>query len=484
MEAREQLEPVRAVTDPIVEPRVQSVSVGADGSVFVADQRGDILERTAQRTPWTRLKSNDIVASPSVNAPSSQLFGIASGVTVVSPVAEELAFAPLPQTGPTVVELAVANGGAGFYDVWARTASGELWVYSALSRSWNRVRAGVQHVAATLDGAVYVVVEGRVYARDGGPDPWIDLKAPTPVTGIAAGMNGAVWIVGGSGAVFRRGGDPLGWQPTATPPAQPAQIARGDEGTVWILAGGALYAYRGSAWHEVGWPGPRAPATIALASEELAFVIDAAGVIYQYTEYVDAWIPVAGDALPDFVTRVSAKDANHLWALDRAGAIYLLTRTGQGFQSKQVRGKMAAIATGADWTTWAVDLSGVPYYLFGDQFEPESAPAHFTAIAVGSSTKVIALDSSGRIYWHVAPNTWQSMSGEPPQGAPTFIDIAIDPHEVMRGIDLQHRMWIRSGGWARTGALDLTHVSSSCDAKHDYVWGISTHGIPVHVQRG
>jgi hypothetical protein len=470
-----------ATAAPILSPTVTSLSVSPDGYAFVVDENGAILQSTDQSQPWTAQPGNIAVSAVAASA-GELVFGIGPDGNACVASTDEPAdsWEELPAAGVKLAALAPGEIDTSTFVLWAIDSSSQVWSYQSGPMTWAAAKVTATQVAATSDGAVYRLDGGSLYAFDADASSWSQMKTPETVVSIAAGALENLWIVGTSGTVYEYDpGDGNGWYSVAPPAkASGGVLSAADDGTLWLLLSDTLYQYNPDTdgWDTVSWTPQTTLAQASIANLRNAWALDSKGSIYQYTEFIDAWIPISVVGPLPPLAIVSAESGEGLWGIDGAQGVWYLEPTTGGWEPIGQFSRLAGISAVADGpddaAVWGFRDNGT-YDLVADNGDyPVALKPTLSAIAVGNWDLIVGLDTAGSLYQWDEHGRWVEQAGGP------FIDIAIDANGLMHAIGTDHVLYMFQGAWFKTGATGLTQISAAGNGE---LWGVTVDGYPVQV---
>lgn len=481
-------------------PQLARISAARGGSVWGLDPDGALWGSTEDEVPWQPRPADAGVG------PFASLSAASDGTVY----AVDRSGVPYTYQGSwlrlgSLADGTLASASVGSADaVWGVDAAGRLLRYTPQTKTWQQipgpvVGGAVARCAATLDGSLFcVTADGTAYqytgsGRDTGSDAatsrpevnpgnaadWIALPAPAPLTDIAAGAGGWIWVVSVAGGLLQYSGQ--GWEAVGGPGGGPvAGVAAGADLTVWVLdRAGQLFQFDAAhtAWLPI--PAPAALAGLALGALDAAWALTADQKVYQYTESTAIWSPAGA---PGVYAELAAVDGGTLWLVDRERQVVRLTASdGTWTVTGQPVGPLR-LAAGQDGSLWGVDASGA---VLG--FDPAAstwhplpaAPAPAVKVSAGDAASVTALDAAGVVYaYDPATARWAALSEGAPEGG--FTDIGtVEGGTVFAVATADSGLYEYLGIWVSSVE---TATAVAVVGAYD-VWILDTEGRPQHALR-
>ena len=465
--------PTEETASPIASPKLRSISVAADDTVWGVTLDNAVVQSTDDSQPWTTIVSGK-ASTLAVSELNDMLYAIVDGVPGHRALDPGSEWHPMMSTGSTqLVKLWAGSDGGGSATVWATDSARTAWVWTASGGQWIHFNWTADAIASGADGALYRLDGGTVYGLDG--QSWDTIATPEPFGSLSAGALGDVWGIGTSGSVYHYDGA-LGWSLESTAKQFPgATVSVGDDGTVWLLQSGNIYAYdvNGPAWNPIAWTASGTPAAISVSSEAEVWAIGSDGAISQYTEHAGLWEAVAG--LPQPVTQVSATSGKSVWTVDPSGAVAVSQLEGT-WTTKPAPGVVATmVAASGDGDVIALDAAGAASTLGSSGWAQISTTPALQRVSVANGQFRVGLDSSGSAYASNAGATvWTALGNAQP-----LVDVAVVDGGAVYGVDRNGGTWLYLGTWsplAQPTATRLERISIHDTANF---WGIVADGTPI-----
>lgn len=215
------------------------------------------------------------------------------------------------------------------------------------------------------------------------------LASDTQVAGalqqISVGVDGALWGINSSGAIYNYNPQTGGW---VQAPGALAQISVGRAGLVWGLnSQGQIYRWNatGQSWDWI----PGTLAQIAVGADGKVWGINAQGSIYRYSS--QGWLQIPGT-----LQQIAVGFDGAVWGINSAHSVYHYN-PGSGF-FELVPGTLTALAVGADGDVWGIDASQAVYHFEAIAGGFQQVSGSLNQIAVRGGGNVWGVGSNGQVY--------------------------------------------------------------------------------------
>ncbi len=459
---------------PTPSPVLKSISVGGDDTVWgVLSDNGAVVESTAASQPWLPIPAAGPASAVCGSRSEGALYALFAGLPSTTTLTPGSPWTAMPSAGATLFTNLWAGAlGDGTPSLWATDSSRTAYNFVNTAPHWIQLNWTADVIAPSPDGSLFRLDGGVVYTTEG--ETWVQITTPEAMSDISAGAAGDLWAVGVSGSIYHYDG--VGEWATEGGPYPKASISAGEDGTVWLLDGQVIRAYdpTSGSFGAVTWTDPASPVAISVSTRDQAWVIDANGQIFQYTEYADLWDHVSG--LEGGVSQVSAASAGDVWLLDSAGNLSRNQRAGSAWTTTTVTGLQATTMAAGKNETLAIDATGKVWSCQASPPTVVSSTPALASVAVEPGGSRAGLDASGVVYsWDAASGSWA------PLPAPTepIKDLALAEGGAIFALGASGALWLYLGQWvpvAPAGTNPLQRI-----AIHDpaHFWGIAADGSPV-----
>jgi hypothetical protein len=460
----------------VYQPKLQSISVGKDESVWGIDKQGAALENQAGPVPsWVPLESAP--ASWVAVDTYAMSYGIVNGTAMSRSSEVEEPWQSMPGSPDNLKAI-----WAGFMPtteaviLYAIDKSQVIWAWVPPDSEWKKTDRTAEAVIPTEDGGVaYLSEHGKVsIATDGTPTP---IPAPEQIISLAAGAEADLWAVGTSGTVFHYDGEDTWVEESNRGQFPSGSISAGDDGTVWVLAGAAYVYETGSGtWTEAPGHFPGTMIQVSVASSQEIWAVESSGKVYRYTTDPNIWVVPPGGMGPAGV-QISAVEADLVWTLDSSGMARECRAAGGGWTVTEAAGLNAKWISASAGEVLGLDANGAAHcYASGKWTQLSSSPELIRVDAAEGNMRA-ALDAQGTVYtWNPGQSGWTAL----PRTTTPIVAIAMADGGGVLALDDTQALWLYLEQWVQCGAAPdpegLVQISmhNPSDA-----WGITKSGVPV-----
>lgn len=368
-------------------PALQHAPSGSGGSCWaVAKSEGALASWNGSQWSTATLPQSQQAAWVSVGADDTVWVLATTGALFQY---TDQTFRPLPGS----LTSAGSFSGSGAPNLWATGQPGNYGLYQYAYGSWQEVETPpLMHTAG--------------------------LNWPQ----VSVAPDGSVWLLDGSGTVWRQAmGSPWRWaaRPVPAGVAYLASLTASGPGSTWAVDNtGRIWSFSGT-WTQLpaGLPNNAAPDQVAAGAPGTLWAIDTNGNPYQYFQASSQWQAVPSSVLPQLA------QAPTTWALGRNGTIWQFAKGGwvQFFHELPNAISPAQVVAGADGSLWALDVNGGLYQYVTAQSAWQQiprAPAGLLQVAPLDPTSIWAIakdpdDAGSFILYQCMAGAWQQVAGAP-----------------------------------------------------------------------
>lgn len=473
-----------ALPAPIADPKLQSVSVAHDGSVWGVSLDGNVLECTKNEIPWLPVEgvsASAIAVVGAIEATVGTAYAIIDGQPQARSLLPGASWLPLPAFGGLVKIWAATDSQGTNAVVWGALSARDVYVWSSSNPTeWVDLEWSADIMAPASDGSLYRLLDGAVstFVNYGAGAEWRTVPTPEPFASLAAAAEDDLWGVGSSGTVYHYDGSGQ-WNAESEKGQFTAGVVdAGDDGTALVLFQGTIYEYQPSGtWSALPWSAAAPPAAMSVSNSETVWAIGTDDAIWRYTEDGGFWVPTNG--LPSGVRQVSAASATNLWTCDGSGNLSLSTLSGGAWETTAAPGVTATmVAASADGDVLALDSAGVVHaYEIGGGWAVQSWGPALARIAVAAGRFRAGLSPSGDVFgWQPGETEWTPLSNPQPMN-----QVAALEGGAVLALDASGGIWIYLGTWVQCsqGSAQGNRLTQIAARDAADVWGILDTSSPL-----